>query len=169
MNADELALVVGLARSVAPKVLFEFGCNRGETSKALLDNLPTLERLIGVDVPFGTQTALSCQLNEVPAIPGMYSAGDPRFWLLVQERGTLALGPQDLEPCDAVFIDGDHGHQAVMHDSHLARALTRPGGIILWHDWHNESVEVTEVLEQLSNQGWPIKGIQGTWLAFLSV
>jgi hypothetical protein len=169
LNDVETSILVALVKSVTPKVMIEFGCNQGRTAKIIMDNVKSLERYIGIDVPPGTEPTLSCQRNEVPRTAGLYAASDERFWLLVRERGSLGLGPQDLEPCDATFIDGDHSRAAVEHDSFLSRAIVRPNGIVIWHDAGNEAVEVTGVLERLSNQGWPITIIEGSWLAYMRV
>jgi predicted O-methyltransferase YrrM len=163
LNRNETALLVALVRSVMPRVMIEFGCNLGFTAKRVLDNVPSLERYIGIDVPAGYETTLTCQQSEVPAIAGAY-ASDARFWLLTTEE---RLTTDQLEPCDAAFIDGDHSEQGVIRDTDLARGLVRPGGIIVWHDAGNPAVEVTPVLERLSDQGWPIKHIENSWLAFV--
>lgn len=170
LNDVETALLVTLVASVKPKVILEIGCNQGRTAKIILDNIPTLERYIGIDVLPGHVPTLACQRTEVPRSAGIYAAADERFWLLVKERGSLDIGPQDLEPCDAVFVDGDHSDRAVTHDLHVARALTRPGGIIIVHDYGNEAVEVTRAIDRTCDeQGWPWQWIEGTWLAFLRI
>ena len=38
--------------------------------------------------------------------------------------------------CDLVFIDGSHAYSYVRSDTEKALAMVRPGGIILWHDYH---------------------------------
>ena len=165
----EVGLLVALVSSVHPRVMIEIGVNEGRTAAQILRAIPTLERYIGIDVPPGTEPTLECQRTEIPHTAGVFAAADPRFWLLVRERGSLDVGPQDLEPCDAIFIDGDHSAKAVMHDSHLARALIRPGGICIWHDCQNPAVEVTGVLDKLYESGWPITCIEGSWLAYMRV
>jgi predicted O-methyltransferase YrrM len=164
LNWQETAILVALVASVAPRVMIEFGCNLGITAKRVLDNVPSLERYIGVDVPADHKPTLDCQRAEIPLNPGCYAADDARFWLLMAQDSLTA---DQLEPCDATFIDGDHSEQGVWHDTELAFALTRKGGIIVWHDAGNEAVEVTAVLEQLCDQGWPIKHIENSWLAFM--
>ena len=67
---------------------------------------------------------------------------------------------------DAVFIDGDHSYKAVVHESKLAREVVRPGGIIVWHDFQNPAVEVTQALTELD---WPIMSLRGSWLAFMRI
>jgi predicted O-methyltransferase YrrM len=166
LRPDELSIIVALVNSVAARVMIEFGCNVGRTAKTLLDNVPTLERYIGIDVPYGHVPTLAQQRGETPAMPGLWVADDPRFVLMIRERGSLDLGVQDLEPCDAAFIDGDHSHITVIRDSEIARALVRPGGIIIWHDDGNPAVEVTQALDLLCRQGWPIEHVEESWIAF---
>jgi len=163
-----MEIIAALINSVAAKSMVEFGCRDGRTAKVLLHNVPTLERYIGVDVPMTYQPGLPHQRNEMVHNPGYLAAGDLRFELVLRERGSLDLGLQDIGPVDAVFIDGDHSELAVAHDSYLARALVKPGGVIIWHDYHNDHVvDVKKVLDRLYNEeGWPIKIIGGTWLAF---
>ena len=162
LNVHETSILADLFESVKPKVVVEFGCNVGITAKRLLDNVPSIERYVGIDIPSDHAPTLACQASEVPAHPGCYVT-DPRFWLLIAEH---ELTHDDLEPADAVFIDGDHSFDGVMHDSRLARELIRSPGIIVWHDWQNPGVEVTPALDRLSEEGWPIVGIEGSWLAF---
>jgi len=167
LNEVETAILVTLVTSVKPKVMIEFGCNQGRTAKIILDNVLSIERYIGIDVPPDHEPTLECQRSEIPRSPGIFAASDERFWLLVRDRGSAGIGPQDLESCDVVFVDGDHSDRAVTHDLHVARVLTRPGGIIVAHDYGNEAVEVTRAIDRLCDQGWPWQHIEGTWLAFM--
>ena len=169
LSSYETAVVVSLIRSVKPRIVIEFGCQLGRTAKTVLDNVPGIVRYIGVDVPFSYKPKLKQQSDEIPGTPGLYASGDTRFWLLRPNNGTLDLLPTDLEPCDAVFIDGDHSEYVVRHDSLLARLLVRPGGILIWHDYDNPAVEVTPVLDRFCEGGWPIKHVTGTWVAFMKL
>jgi predicted O-methyltransferase YrrM len=165
LGRQETSILIELVNSVSPKVMIEFGCNRGVTAKRVLENVPSLEKYIGIDVPPDYQPKLACQHSEVPKRAGTFASGDDRFYLL--SVPSIDLKPENLEPCDAVFIDGDHSFGAVMHDSLLARALLRSGGIIVWHDFNNPGVEVTKALTQLSDDGWAIESVEGSWLAYL--
>lgn len=166
LNDLETTILVALVRSVLPKVMIEVGCQQGRTAKTILDHVPSLEAYVGIDIPFGKRPTLKCQESEVPYSAGLWVRTDERFFLLVRDRGSLDLSPGDLEPCDAFFVDGDHSEDVVLHDSYLARALVRPGGIVIWHDYGNEAVGVTQVLDKLYAEGWPITNVQGTWLAY---
>jgi len=167
MNPGELEVLVALVRSVRPRAMVEFGVNEGRTARAILDNLPSIERYQGIDVFPGYVTAMSVQRREVPQSPGRMAKGDPRFDLILRKRGSFDLTFDDLQDCDAAFIDGDHGWKGVLHDTLLARRLVRPGGIIVWHDYHAlGTVEVRDVLEILAEHGSPINHVEKTWLAF---
>jgi len=165
LNWRETAILIELTRRVKPRVFIEFGCNVGVTAKRVLGNVPSIKKYIGVDVPSDSVTPLRCQQGEVPVNPGCL-VNDVRFHLLLAER---KLTPDDLEKADAVFIDGDHSFDGVMQDTMLARAVVRPGGLIAWHDYSNRSVEVTEALDALAQEGWPIKQVEGSWIAYVNV
>jgi spermidine synthase len=167
LNAGELEVLVALVRSAQPKGVLEIGVNTGRTARALLDNVPGIERYQGIDVPPGYAFACRVQRNEVPTNPGHYALQDHRFELVLRPRGSFDLTPADLRPCDVVFIDGDHGRAAVMHDTALAVSLLRPGGLIIWHDYHDfETVEVRDALHELQATGMPIQHVAGTWIAY---
>jgi predicted O-methyltransferase YrrM len=167
LSPRETAIVVALVGSVAPRVVAEFGVNLGKTAKAILDAVPTIETYIGIDVPFGYRTRLACQQSEVPSAIGLCARDDDRFKMLPLAYGSRVLEPADLEPIDAAFIDGDHSEVGTVIDSMLARTLLRAGGIIVWHDYGNPGVEVDAALDRLAAVGWPIRSVDGTWLAFM--
>jgi len=163
----DLETLIALIRSVWPRHVIEFGVNVGRTAKAIMANVPGIERYTGIDVPLSYVPLLALQLDNAVLNPGEMVLDDPRFKLIVSTRGSLDLSPDDLEPCDAVFIDGDHGRAAVEHDSMLARALVRPGGIIIWHDFHPlGTVDVASVLSEQYAAGRPLFYVEDTWHAF---
>ncbi|RUX81402.1 class I SAM-dependent methyltransferase [Mesorhizobium sp. M7A.F.Ca.CA.001.07.2.1] len=171
MNPGELEVLVALARSVAPKVAIEFGVNEGRTAKALLRNVVTIERYVGIDVPQGYVTDKIVQRREVPQQPAHLALDDSRFRLLIARHGSHDLLIDDLPECDFAFIDGDHGARGVMQDQFLALNRVRKGGMIVYHDYHARgTVDVQAVLEELHKSGRRlIQHVEGTWLAFMRV
>jgi predicted O-methyltransferase YrrM len=170
LSEVETTILVALIKSVRPKVMIEIGCQQGRTAKTILDHVPSLQRYIGIDIPFGKRTTLLCQRSEIPYTAGLWVADNIRFALALCDHGSLELTADNLEPCDAVFIDGDHSAKAVLHDSYLAYELVRSGGIIVWHDMFNPAVEVTQVLNRLvDEEHWPIVSVADTWLAYMRV
>jgi len=167
LNPGELEVLVALVRPIAPKTMLEIGVNTGRTALALLNHVPSLERYIGVDVYEGYVPAMPVQRGEIPSRPGALAAYNPRFQLILSEAGSLDLEPRDLPPCEAVFIDGDHSRRAVLHDTALARSVIQPGGIIIWHDYHDlGTVDVRAVLDEMHNQGASLFHVEKTWLVF---
>lgn len=165
LNWSETAILIALLNSVRPRTVIEFGVNRGMTARRVLDNVPTIERYIGIDIPSDQVPTLECQRTEVPAEAGAEAASDPRFFLMLRESKDLSI--DQLEPADAAFIDGDHSEAGVMQDTAIAAALVRTGGVIVWHDYSNPAVGVTKVLDRLcDDEGWPIRHVENSWLAF---
>jgi predicted O-methyltransferase YrrM len=164
----DLETLIALIRTVQhPRHVIEFGVNVGRTAKAIMDNVPGIERYTGIDVPLDYVPTLALQLDNAVPNPGEMVLDNPRFCLIVKPRGSLDLTVADLEPCDVAFIDGDHGRAAVLHDTMLARALVRPGGIIIWHDYHDlGNVDVRAVLDEMHQAGDAISRVENSWLAF---
>ena len=168
LGQGEMGIIVSLLNGIEAKSMTEFGCRDGRTARVLLHNVPTLERYIGLDVPRTYSPSLSHQLNEMVDEPGHFALSDPRFELRIRDFGTLDFVAHELEPCDAVFIDGDHSESVVSWDSDLARTIATK--LIVWHDYTNAAVEVKRVLDRLhDDESWPIKSVEGTWLAFMLI
>jgi predicted O-methyltransferase YrrM len=165
MRDGELDVLVALVNSVRPHTMIEFGVNDGLTACAMLQAVEGLQRYIGIDVLPGYEFEIPAQAVEKPDRPG-HLVDDPRFDLWLRPRGTQDLYAALLPSCDAVFIDGDHGAKAVMWDSMLAAEIVRAGGIIIWHDYANQTVSVTSVLDELHRRGRDLRAVAGTWLAY---
>ncbi len=166
LNDGELEVIVALVRSTRHQTVVEIGLAAGRTAKAILRELPLVHRYIGVDTDLNYRAKLRSQWTERSNRPGHLAMDDPRFDLWLLPRGSLDLTPDDFPPVDAVFVDGDHSSEVVRHDSDLARAIVSPGGIVIWHDAGNDSVEVRSVLELDRRHGHDICCVERTWLAF---
>jgi predicted O-methyltransferase YrrM len=167
MNPNELEILIALIERVQPKAVLEFGINTGRTAKAILEYVPGIERYVGIDVPMGYQTEKVVQRNEVPVIAGEEVLDDARVHLIVREGGSQSVGVGELPMVDAVFIDGDHSRSGVENDTRLALLRVRPGGIIIWHDYHDlGTVDVRDVLDELFTAGWDLHHVKDTWLVY---
>jgi predicted O-methyltransferase YrrM len=159
MQPGEQEVLLALVDSVAPKTMVEIGCNEGITALAVLENVPSIERYIGIDVDAAYKFEIPAQQSEHPDEPGVLVMDDPRFRLCLR-------GGEMPTTADVVFIDGDHGKKAVAQDSIWATEIVRSGGLIVWHDYGNPTVEVTGVLNKLQAHGRKLCHVQGTWLVF---
>lgn len=166
-NPGELEALLHLYESAEPRVIVEFGVNTGRNAVAALRNIEGIEKYVGIDVEPGYRTKMVVQRGEVPPNPGELAKDDPRFELVVRPRGSFDLSAADLTACDAVFIDADHSRDGVMNDYALAKAIVRPGGVIIFHDDNClPVVEVTQTLNDLCSAGADIVHVEGTWLAY---
>lgn len=159
MQPGEQEVLLKLIEPFKPKSMIEIGVNEGLTARAVLRHIESIDRYIGIDVNAAYQFEIPAQQTEHPREPGHLVNGDPRFQLVLR-------GDEMPDEADIVFIDGDHGRKAVLVDSLWAAAVVNPGGLIIWHDYGNPTVEVTGVLNKLSTSGRNIRHVSGTWLAF---
>lgn len=169
MNPGELEVFLGLIGLRRSAVVVEFGVNRGRNAAAALRNFPFIRRYVGIDVLPGYVPAMRCQRNEVPSQAGDL-VDDPRFELILRERGSYDLLPEDLPAAAFYFIDGDHSRAGVLNDRALALASAVSGGIILYHDDNGRpEVEVSQTLNELRDNGAAIYHIEDTWFAWEAV
>lgn len=161
MQPGEQEVLLTLADSVQPSSMIEIGVNEGRTALAVLQNIPTITRYLGVDAPPGYQFEIPLQQREQPDDPGHMVKHDPRFELILRGDDAEITGPFDV-----AFIDGDHGYASVLRDYSLARRLVRSGGIIIFHDYDNGTVQVTDALHLIAEDGRLLNHVAGTWLVF---
>lgn len=171
MNPGELDVLCALARMVDARKVIEFGCNIGRTAMILCREVPTIKQYIGVDVLPGYIPAKEVQRHEVPATPGSLMNDDKRFRLILSKNGSFDLTPDHLgNNVDMLFIDGDHGEDALIHDTGLALSIVRNGGIIVWHDYHDlGTVDVRDFLHRQFELMPTIRHVEGTWIAYVEV
>jgi predicted O-methyltransferase YrrM len=162
MLEGELEQILALVNSVQPFSMIEFGVNVGMTAAAILTNFPDIERYVGLDVEFEHKLELPGQQREVPRNPGYLVRDNPRFELIYRNEDDSNI----TGTFDVAFIDGDHGYNAVLKDYALAKRLVQKGGIIIFHDYMNSTVQATEAIDELHRRGSDLKHVEGTWLAF---
>ena len=163
----DLAVLVALCRTFAPRTVVEIGVQRGATAALLLRECPAIRHYIGIDIEPGAVMPLPGQQSEIPAFgeAGELADTDPRFRLVLRPHGTADLAPEDLVKADLVFIDGDHSAAAVRRDTELARAIMPQGGIVVWHDYGNRTVQVSGVIDALNQaEGDHITLVSDTWM-----
>src|SRR6266566_5281315 len=157
MLVGELEMLLALINSVQPASMIEFGVNEGMTALAILTIFPDIEKYVGIDVEFDHKLEIPAQQYEVPREPGRLVKDHDRFELIMRNgKDDNITGSYDV-----AFIDGDHGKQAVLKDYMLAKQLVAKGGIIIFHDYTNPTVQVTEVLDDLHKHGTDLKHVDG--------
>jgi predicted O-methyltransferase YrrM len=179
-NVTEKELVI-LARIVAwrkPMALFEIGTFDGRTTANLAANSPAGSRVITLDLPAESLTALSTALDPRETHYVEKSESGARYRKTFVETKITALHGDsftfDFSPyagsLDFVFVDASHAFEYVMSDSINALGMLRPdGGTIVWHDFDRWD-GVTSALNQLQRENpafSALRWIEGTSLAIL--
>ncbi|KOP82312.1 class I SAM-dependent methyltransferase [Cytobacillus solani] len=168
LGLNDIEPILAFVQTFHLKTIIEIGIQRGATAKAILDNCPSIERYIGIDLTPHSQTTLSIQQEEVPQIAGELVKDYHQVELILTPNGTRDLSPGHLPAADLILIDGDHSAQGVILDTILARQTIRKGGIICWHDYGNSLVpDVTKVIDDLNTiEGNHIFLIENGFLCF---
>jgi predicted O-methyltransferase YrrM len=160
MQKGEQDILLWLVKSINPKVMVEIGVNYGLTAQAMLRSVRSIEQYIGVDVDADYEFEIEAQAKERPRDAGLFVDHDPRFRLVIRGKDKMP------NHADVVFIDGDHGRNAVLQDSRWAAEVVGKNGLIVWHDYQNPTVEVTAALNELYAEGRKLTHVAGTWLVF---
>lgn len=165
MTQADTEAVLALLRQVRPRRVVEFGINYGFTAREILQRVSGIEEYVGIEVTPGYKLAPRFQWPEIPLFPGREVKGDDRVRLMVLERGSFDLDPEDIGPVDAAIIDGDHSEDAVLRDTWLAVENVRSGGVIIWHDYSDiTNTDVPAALHSLIDRR--IFWAAGTAVAF---
>lgn len=166
--ADRSA-IIELLRMVNAQDVVEIGVHEGYTAACVLENVESVLCYRGIDVlpgyiPIWPHQRQQRELSAYPA----QAVQDERFTLILRERGSFDLNPDDVGKCDAMIIDGDHSRQGVLNDTELACHCVRSGGMVIWHDCCPEWInEVQPVLEEMIVAGLAISHVTDTRVAFM--
>jgi predicted O-methyltransferase YrrM len=142
---DELAYLALLSAALRPKVIFEFGTFRGRTALNFALNSPHDCRIFTLDLSPGERDAVLSRVNR--ADDGIIRASETGKDCRdsdVSHKIEQLYGDStrfDFSPfygqVDLVFVDGGHDYEVARSDSRNALAMTRPGGLVVWHDFGN--------------------------------
>lgn len=166
MQPWEQGTLLTLLERIEPKRMVEFGVQEGRTASAVLEWIKIIQYYLGVDVPPDHIMPLPGQQPEVPKEAGHMVKSDSRFELLIRTDSSSDHAIIQKGPFDVAFIDGDHSRAGVLRDYDVACKCLRPNGWVFWHDYANNTVEVTDVLDELHMNGHNIVHIDGTMLAY---
>ena len=169
VTLGELCHIVSIARFIQASRMLEIGTFDGRTTLNLAANVADSGKIFTVDYPEGAgevrADASTFYNNRIDSeVVGRQFAGsgyEDKIELILQD--SAALDYAQFGALDLVFIDGCHDQTYVRLDSENALRHTRPGGVILWHDY-GMIEDVSTVLDELS-QELEMCCLQGTRLA----
>jgi len=168
----ELAVLAAICRYCAPRVIFEIGTFRGASTLVMGLNSEAGTRIYTLDLPPGEPTRFPLDIGSIAGTP--YRIGERYLGTEVEPRIQQLHGDSavfDFSPfagtVDLFFVDGNHAYENARSDSFQAFRSLRPGGVIVWDDYHPQyGPGVMRALHEMQNR--QIYGIAGTRLAVLA-
>jgi len=138
----ELLMLAAMTSHLKPRRAFEIGTFRGASTLVLAKHAPADAEIYTLDLPpTDRRTAFAVDNGNITGMEfavGHYFLSSPyaaKVKQLFGDSATFDLGPYS-NSIDLVFVDGNHAYDNVKVDSHNAFALIKPGGTILWDDYH---------------------------------
>ena len=170
LDLQELVHVLAISRYIKAKRILEIGTFDGFTALNLAANLDEDGVVCTVDLPQDPQSRSQpisniCEVNVVGAKfkQEIESKKIMQFWADSSTANWSDFG----SPFDIILIDGSHDYPFVMLDSENAIKHTRPGGVVIWHDY-GQCPDVSKALDRLASKH-SIVAIKGTRLACLRI
>jgi predicted O-methyltransferase YrrM len=176
LEVEEIAALATIAKFVRARNILEIGTFDGNTALNLAANSPDDTAITTVDLPPSGNGKLKI---EVPKDYSNITNRDKVGWQfhgtehaskIKQVFGDSAeLNWETLSPYpfDFVFIDGCHFREYVQKDTENAFRSSRPGGVVVWHDY-GYFKHVSDVVDAIAEQR-TVYAIGGTRLAIRSI
>jgi predicted O-methyltransferase YrrM len=154
----DVFVVIKAALGFQSQRILELGSYRGDTARLLAENTADNVAICAVDI--SEQHGDSYRGKDVA-----------RKITRKVGRITTDLFAEN-EKYDLIFVDADHDFTSVMNDTEVAFKVLAEHGVILWHDYRQDSYfhgmcGVAEALNHFSKDH-AIYAVHGTWLAIFS-
>lgn len=153
-----------LIRNRSVRTAFEFGTFRGATTRLMAEAIGAGGEVHTIDLPAGPGSTIAetligqdlQQISSTTAARVVVHREDTATFDFEQYRNTF----------DIVFVDASHKYADVMRDSRAALSIVRPGGIVVWDDYHAGEPGVVRALHELAVEV-PIVNVRWSRLALL--
>ena len=157
-----------LVRHSAAQRVFEFGTFRGSTTKLLAEAVGPGGEVHTIDLPVGRGAAAHQELigEELDDLDAADRAAMSD--IVVHRADTRTFDFERFrDGFDLVFVDASHKYADVMTDSRNAFRIVRPGGVVVWDDYHAGEPGVVRALCDLAEE-LPLVNVRWTRLAVWS-
>ena len=168
----ESAVLASVCQHLRPERIFEIGTYRGASALNMAMNTPPQTEILTLDLDPAArvETKYRLEMGDIGGVPFALgecyrgTAFEPRIRQLYGDSALFDFRPF-YASADLVFVDGNHGYENVKSDSENAFRVVRPGGVVLWDDYHLEwGPAVMRYLNEIGNAK-RIFQIAGTRLA----
>lgn len=149
MSNTELAWLAQRAKEA--EIIFEYGCYKGRSTRALADNTPGI--VYAIDPWDGFYPCNDGQKHSIDT--NVYPEFERNLQDHIESGKVIPIKDfswsfKPLVKADFIFIDGDHRFDAVMDDIKHALKYINSWGIIAGHDYgHNEWYGVKQAVDTM--------------------
>ena len=134
----EIKVIATITKALNPRNVLEIGTFEGRTSLNIALNMDKNSKLYTMNLPQD-----KCPDFKI----GKFFRNSKVSNMIQQiEADSLKFDFSKLTKMDMIFIDGAHGHDAVLSDTKNAMKLLNKNGIILWDDVDNCHLGSTEAV-----------------------
>jgi len=118
------------------KSVLEIGTSEGATAQFILNNIPTMELWLGIDLVNNPKGGIRCKKEQRYWYLGVEDAFD-------SETRLIALNLK----FDCVFIDAEHTYEAVKQNTKYGIRFLKQKGLLVWHDYYGVKKFLDELAE----------------------
>ena len=135
-------VLLGACCNENPARILEIGTASGQTTANMSENAPSSE-IFTINIPPEEIEQGGKYSTYAPSYDEIGKAyRDRGFTNVKQIYANTANWEPDIEGVDIAFIDGSHDSDFVFNDTVKVLKCMKPGGLILWHDFNPQMVEV---------------------------
>lgn len=137
----ELFNIAAISAILQPQRVFEIGTHLGASALMIGKNVPASTEIFTLDLPqkdLSKNNVMNPTESDNPYEVGeLFKNGDEakRIQQLYGDSTQFDYSPY-FNNIDLIFIDGNHEYDFVKSDSINAFKMLRPGGCIIWDDYH---------------------------------
>ena len=153
-GTEQTFLIKCIAENMKAKTFFEIGTGRG-TSCYAVSLLESVEEIVTVDI-VSHYTKKNEAINSRPVV---VSNADLYDMIKFDQKSKIKfkhvsempyiIGEYE-EEVDVAFIDGNHSDYDIVYQDYLnCKKIVRPGGIIIFDDYHDERFVVKKVVDDI--------------------
>lgn len=141
LSPKELFTINAIVKWTKPKTIFELGTFKGWTTANLAHNAPRNCKIWTLD-----RDSLHPENEEIEQV-----LEQNNIHKLTGDTQSFDFSPFH-KTIDLVFVDACHSAEAIKKDSETAFKLLSDVGVIVWHDYNEDNMEIVHFLNLLSHK-----------------
>lgn len=163
---EDVKLIIYLSKMINGNIV-EIGCNKGITTCDISKFNPD-KKIFAVDF-LNNKSLSKNQIKEIPLEIGSEAKNCKNIvWI---NKDSKLLNFNVFKNVEYFIIDGDHSLEGIRNDTEKAINYLKKnnGGIICWHDYHDNNPHWCNVKEYIDSLEYEIYWFETSWVAYMNV